>query len=294
MTRRPQLAPVDAGTARAADLSRPASEGGDATRRLPTDHCDALAAPDAEGATRPSGVRLAAALAAAVAFALASGNAAVAASRLLTPRWAADIDSLAAVVIAAVYGAVIAALLLVLGRTAHHRRHLLALRRTDARALGYGLVVWTGAYVAAAAFYGISGHLGGPGVRDAVELLMSVGADNGRLAGASVPVAGVILLRILVLSPVAEEFLFRGALFTWLRTRVSARYTILLTGVAFGLIHQSPTFLPLAIAVGLASGWIRERTASSVVPVAVHAVQSAVIVLVSLVATSWDTPALLG
>jgi len=45
-----------------------------------------------------------------------------------------------------------------------------------------------------------------------------------------------------------------------------------------GLIHQSPSFLRLAIVVGISAGWIRERTGSVVVTVAVHALQSAIIV----------------
>ena len=45
--------------------------------------------------------------------------------------------------------------------------------------------------------------------------------------------------------------------------------------------------------VGITAGWIREKTGSVVVPMAVHALQSGVIVALSLVLTSWNTPALL-
>lgn len=245
------------------------------------------------GAEHP-GRRLVLALTAAVAAAAAAGNATVVAAHALAPTWASDVNKLAPIVIAVVYTAVIASLLVVLGRTRADRRALLGLRPANARALTFGVMVWAGAYVVAAAFYLASGAVGGSGVQDVVDLLMSVGADNGRLNGASVALATVILLRILVLSPLAEEILFRGALFGWLRTRLSARPTILITGIAFGLIHQSPTFLPLAIVVGIAAGWIREHTGSVLVTVAVHALQSAIIVVLSLLLTGWDTPPLLG
>jgi membrane protease YdiL (CAAX protease family) len=123
---------------------------------------------------------------------------------------------------------------------------------------------------------------------------MSLGADNGRLGDASAGLVAVVLVRILVLSPVAEELLFRGALYCWLRTRLSAPWTIGLTGAAFAVIHWSPTFLPLALVVGLAAGWIRERTGSVLVTMAAHALQSLLIVALSLALTGWDAPALLG
>ena len=232
------------------------------------------------------------AVTAAIAAAAAAGNATVAAAYALAPTWANDVKKLAPIVIAVVYTAVVASLLLVMGRTPAQRRSLLALRPAPARSLLYGVAVWGGAYVVAAAFYLASGAVGGSGLHGVVDLLMSVGADNGRLNGASIGLATVILFRILVLSPLAEEILFRGALFGWLRTRLSARATILITGIAFGLIHQSPTFLPLATVVGIAAGWIREHTGSVLVTVA--ALQSAIIVLLSLLLTGWDTPALLG
>lgn len=240
------------------------------------------------------GRRLALALAAAIVAAAAAGNATVAAAHALAPAWASDLNKLAPIVIAVVYTAVVASLLLFMGRTPAQRRSLLGLRPASSRSLLYGVAAWGAAYVVAAAFYLASGAVGGSGVQDVVDLLMAVGADNGRLNGASVALASVILLRILVLSPLAEEILFRGALFGWLRTRLSAKTTIVITGIAFGLIHQSPTFLPLAIAVGIAAGWIREHTGSVLVTVAAHALQSAIIVLLSLLLTGWDTPALLG
>lgn len=261
---------------------------------------DETAATDAERsipgeiAQRPSGKRLLIALFVAVACAALAGNAAVAIARSVAPAWAADLDKLAPVVVAVVYVVVTVALLLVMGRTRAQRDNALALRPAGRRAVARGVVVWAGAYLAAAAFYVVTGAVGGSGLDDAVDFVMSIGADNGRLGTASALLVVVIIVRMVLLAPLAEELLFRGALFTWLRTRLSARWTILLTGVAFGLIHQSLTFLPLAILIGIAAGWIRERTGSVLVPMAVHVLQNALILVVSLLVTGWDTPAFFG
>jgi len=95
-------------------------------------------------------------------------------------------------------------------------------------------------------------------------------------------------------SLLAEELLFRGALYTWLRTRLSATATIAITAGAWAVIHQSPIIMPLALIVGIAAGFLRERTGSVLAPIAIHAVQSGLIVLLSLLLTGWDTPSLLG
>lgn len=250
--------------------------------------------PPPDARQKPRGRRVATAVATAVVASVLGGNAAVLVARWTVPRWAHDLDRLAPLVIAVVYLCVIAALLMVTGRTRAQRRDLLALRPTDQAAFGRGIAVWAGAYAAAAGLYGVIGLIGGSTLGDAVAVLLSVGADNGRLSDASPVLVGIIVARIILLSPIAEELFFRGVLFTWLRTRMSARATILLTGVVFGLIHQSPTFIPLAILVGVAAGWIRERSGSVVVTIGVHALQSTVVVLASLAATGWDTAALLG
>jgi membrane protease YdiL (CAAX protease family) len=241
----------------------------------------------------PFGRRLVLTLLAAVACAAASGLATVAIARSLAGPTELSTDHLAMIVIAVGYATVAAVLLLGLGRTPRRRRDWLGLRPTTAGQVGLGLLVWAGAYLAAAVVY-LALTPVGPSLPEAVDLLMSVGADNGRLHEAPAGLVALTLFRIAVLSPLVEELIFRGALFGWLRSRLSARWTIVLTAVAFGLVHQSPTFLPLAITVGLAAGWLRERTGSTYVTIVGHSVQSSLVVLISLLVTGWDTPALLG
>ena len=241
----------------------------------------------------PSGARLVLALGCAAAAATASGISAAKLASAVAPAWAADPARLAPVVIAVVYAAIIIALLAVMGRTRGQRRNLLSLRGLDRRSVALGVVAWAAAYMAAVAAYAVMDPITGTDVDQLGGLLMSLGADNGRLHEASAPLVAIILVRILILSPIAEELIFRGALYTWLRTKLPAWTTILVTGLGFALMHQSPVFLPLAVLVGITAGWIREKTGSVVVPMAVHALQSGVIVALSLVLTSWNTPALL-
>jgi membrane protease YdiL (CAAX protease family) len=232
-------------------------------------------------------------LAAAIVGAAVTGFVTATLTKALAPSWAADLNRLAPVVITSVYAAVIVALLATLGRTGTQRRQWLALRPATLRSIALSLTVWASAYLVAAVLY-LALTPTGASLPKAIELLAAVGADNGRLHGASFGLTAIILIRILVLSPLAEELLFRGALFTWLRPRLGATWTILLTGVAFGLIHQTPLFLPLAISVGIAAGWIRERTGSVWVTAIAHSVQSLIVVVASLIGTGWETPPLLG
>jgi membrane protease YdiL (CAAX protease family) len=240
-----------------------------------------------------TGRRLLLAAAAAITGATVTGTVTATLVQALAPSWASDLNHLAPVVITAVYAGVIVALLAVLGRTVTQRQQWLGLRPTTPRAIALGLSVWAGAYLIAAALYLVLTPAGAS-LPEAIELLAAVGADNGRLHGASAGLTAIILIRILALSPLAEELFFRGALFTWLRPRIGATWTILLTGTAFGLIHQAPLFLPLAITVGIAASWIREQTGSTWVTVIAHGVQSLIVVLASLIGTGWDTPPLLG
>ncbi|GIH97642.1 lysostaphin resistance A-like protein [Planobispora siamensis] len=236
---------------------------------------------------RPRGRRVLVAVAAAAAAAVAGGTGAAVAARALAPSWAADLNQLAPLVVAVVYAAIAAALLLALGRDRHNRRLYLGLAPASPAGYVRGMAVWATAYLAAAAGYFIVARLGAPA--DQVwQVLWAIGADDGRLAAASPALAAVILIRACLLAPLVEELLFRGVLYSWLRVRLAASWTIAITALGFGFIHQVPLFIPLAVAVGLAAGWIREHTGSTWVPIAVHIVQNITVVVLSLVLTGWQ------
>ncbi len=100
-----------------------------------------------------------------------------------------------------------------------------------------------------------------------------------------VPLYGQLLLWIVTCAtaPLAEELLFRGSLFSWLRYRFSFWPAALLTALAFALPHGGWKFIvPLGyLAIMLA--WLRERSGSIWPAVGLHAAHNFVtLVLVVL------------
>jgi membrane protease YdiL (CAAX protease family) len=97
------------------------------------------------------------------------------------------------------------------------------------------------------------------------------------------PPIGVLLAVVVVgvLAPIGEELFFRGYLQTQLRRVWSAGPAIMVTALAFGVIHGEPVHGVLAFALGLYLGLVRER-AESVVPAMIcHAANNSVSVVLS-------------
>jgi membrane protease YdiL (CAAX protease family) len=211
---------------------------------------------------------LASAAAAAVTFALV---------RAVSPETGAG--TLTPLIVAEVYVALIAALVMVLGSA---RRDGLALRPTTAAAVGLALLACLVAYAATA---GVQSVLAPGSWTKTLEVLGAMGADDGRIAAASAPMLALILLRACVLAPIGEELLFRGALHSWLRGRTPAFVTIGISAALFALIHGFPAVLPLTFAIGVGFGWIRERFGSTVPTVIAHTLHNVAMVSVSYAVT---------
>jgi hypothetical protein len=81
----------------------------------------------------------------------------------------------------------------------------------------------------------------------------------------------LIVIRLVALTGTAEELLFRGALYGWLRRRLSVPATIAATTALFALEHAYyPVLLPVVTATGLAAGWVRHRTHSTATTIPMH------------------------
>jgi membrane protease YdiL (CAAX protease family) len=99
--------------------------------------------------------------------------------------------------------------------------------------------------------------------------------------GADTSTAALIAVMVLVciMAPVAEEFLFRGLLFTSLRASTGLWPAALITGAIFGLIHvgSSPAgfLVPLAV-LGVGLCLIYAWTRSLYPCVALHAINNAI------------------
>jgi len=192
-----------------------------------------------------------------------------------------DTGTLTAIVVAEVYAILLAVMALVFQSDF---RAVVALEPGRASGIARAGLACLAAYAVVAP---IEALLSPDSWRAALSVLEAIGSDDGRLGSSGPVLTGVILLRACVLAPVGEELLFRGALFGWLRSRLSAPASIGLTAVAFASIHGFPPILPLAFALGIAWGWTRERTGSTVPGVVAHVLHNAIVVAVSFATSSW-------
>lgn len=222
----------------------------------------------ASGAERISGRRLAACFGIAAATAVLLAAATVALARSLAPYWSRT-DGLTVLIVAEVYLAVIAGLIGGTGGLAGARR-LLALRRPEpgqARSAIILLVVACAAGLAVSmAFSPLSG-----GPLATLKAIVREGSDQSRMRAATPLVWALIVIRVAALAGVAEELLFRGALYGWLRRRLPVPAAIALTTALFVLEHgYYPVLIPLVAATGLALGWVRHRARATTMTIPLH------------------------
>ncbi len=93
-----------------------------------------------------------------------------------------------------------------------------------------------------------------------------------------------LLLAILViggLAPVGEELFFRGFMLTRLRRVWSAGPAILVTAIAFGVIHGEWVHGVLATGIGIYLGLVTERSASVIPAVICHVANNGASVVLS-------------
>jgi len=122
---------------------------------------------------------------------------------------------------------------------------------------------------------------------DSLVLLLGVGTGpalewmNRTLAAASR--GGLVLAVIVVglLAPVGEELFFRGYMLTRLRQAWSAGPAILVTAIAFGIIHGEWVHGVLAAGIGIYLGVVTERSGSVLPSIVCHAANNTASVLIS-------------
>jgi membrane protease YdiL (CAAX protease family) len=80
-----------------------------------------------------------------------------------------------------------------------------------------------------------------------------------------------LILFAIVLAPVAEEFIFRGVLYPFVKRLGYARLAWIGVSLAFALVHADvATFVPLFV-LALALTWLYEKTDNLLAPIAAHA-----------------------
>ena len=101
--------------------------------------------------------------------------------------------------------------------------------------------------------------------------------------------AVAIMLYAGFLVPVAEELLFRGLIFRWIRQRLSFWPAALISAAIFGLAHQR---LDQMIIVGLLSlplAWLTEKSRSLVPAILMHQTYNSLMLMVTFAAV-WFQP----
>jgi|GEM_PF-1118022 len=84
-----------------------------------------------------------------------------------------------------------------------------------------------------------------------------------------------LVIYIVVLGPIAEEFLFRGLILRGFLSRYSVRKAILASAILFGLIHVNPFQIVTGTALGVLFAWWRVKTGSLLPPLFGHALNNA-------------------
>jgi membrane protease YdiL (CAAX protease family) len=101
-----------------------------------------------------------------------------------------------------------------------------------------------------------------------------------------------IILALVGAAPLGEELVFRGFLWTWLRSHAGEVTTLVVTAVLFGCAHVFlARTIPLIIPVGFLLGWLVLRTGSVATSIAAHAAFNGTPLLASwsgLVVTGWN------
>jgi membrane protease YdiL (CAAX protease family) len=217
---------------------------------------------------RITGRQLCAGIAASAALATLLAVAITLIARAVAPHWART-EGLTVLIVAAVYLAVIAGLTIAVGGPRGVSR-LLALRRPTARQLGLSFAALLTAVVAGIGVSLALSSLSG-GVPATMEAIVRAGSDEARLPTATALTWALIVIRLVALTGTAEELLFRGALYSWLRRRTSVSISIAITALLFTAEHgYYPILIPLVLSYGLAAGWIRHRTSSTATTIAMH------------------------
>ena len=94
------------------------------------------------------------------------------------------------------------------------------------------------------------------------------------LAEGALNPAWVWTAMVLIL-PLCEELLFRGALYGGLRRRLPLPVAMVASGLLFGLLHDPSVILPVAV-LGTMLAWLYERTGSLIAPCLVHLLQNGI------------------
>lgn len=98
------------------------------------------------------------------------------------------------------------------------------------------------------------------------------------------------IFSIVVLAPIVEELLFRGAIQGHLmRIWKNPKWAILTSSLIFGIVHGNPVQIPFAIVTGLVLGWIYYRTNSLLPGMLMHFINNGLSVVLYYLSGKTDS-----
>ena len=150
-------------------------------------------------------------------------------------------------------------------------------RPPEPKAILGGLLLLGASYFSAILYTNIVNMLFPEAVTQTVQGLQSI------FSGVSLP---ALLLCLAVIPAICEEMVFRGILQYALGRYGSARVTILLTGLVFGLFHLDPVRIPIAAMTGIALSYTLYRSRSIFVTMLMHFVNNAASAVLSFMSAS--------
>jgi membrane protease YdiL (CAAX protease family) len=106
------------------------------------------------------------------------------------------------------------------------------------------------------------------------------------------PGAIAMILLVGLAVPFAEELFFRGLLYRWMRSRWGFWIGLLGSSLVFGLLHIDPSLVGATFIMGIALGWIYERSQSLWPSILIHAFNNTLelILLYTIIASGTSIP----
>ena len=187
-------------------------------------------------------------------------------------------SALQQIVVFAVYAALVAVFCLVFRPAASPP---LALRFSGLRDAAFAIAAAIALIAACALLYAASGPFFG-GFRHLLVQLTAIATDAKRLQGQGRLAWTLAIARGCLLVPVFEELFFRGLLLTWLNRHMRFLPALVVMSAVFAAMHVYPVALPYAFLFGLASGYVRRATGSTLNAVLMHILNNVVLLAVGL------------
>ena len=112
----------------------------------------------------------------------------------------------------------------------------------------------------------------------------------------NISIPGVLIMLVFggVIVPIAEEILFRGLLYSWLRQNLRIWPAILISSALFGVLHGEISIAGATFLMGIILAWIYEKSTSLWPAISIHIINNSIklLVLYLMIAFGGDIPTL--